>query len=303
MSIVAIVNPRSGNGKSAAVWARVRRHLPGPVETLETRTPAHAIELAREAIKAGAQTVVAVGGDGTINEVMNGFFERERPIPTQTRLGILPHGTGSDFKRILNLPLDEKKVAAVLHRGDPRLVDVLKVRYTRMDGSSALRYSINITSFGMGGAVAAKVNRSSKPLGGKMAFLMSTLRTALNFSGKSVTLKIDGSEAMEEKITSVAVGNGQYHGAGMWVCPGASISDGILDVTVIRYLSLFALLKGLPVLYNGGIYSHPKVKAYRARRIEATSKESALIEIDGEPLGRLPIEISIVPNAIRVLMP
>ena len=89
----------------------------------------------------------------------------------------------------------------------------------------------------------------------------------------------------------------------MWACPGASISDGILDLTVIRYLSLWELVKGLPALYNGSIYSHPKVKAYRVKRVEATSREPALIEIDGEPLGRLPIEISIVPNAIRVLMP
>lgn len=303
MSIVAIVNPRSGNGKSAEVWARVRQHLPGPVETQETRTPAHAIELAREAIKAGVRTVVAVGGDGTISEVVNGFFDGERPISNEAKLGIVPHGTGSDFRRILNLPSDEKKIAAVIHRGEPRLVDLMKVRYTKMDGSSALRYSINITSFGMGGAVASRANQSSKALGVKIAFLMATFQTALNFSGNSVTLKIDGSEAMEEKITNVAVGNGQYHGAGMWACPGASISDGILDVTVIRYLSLFELLKGLPVLYNGSIYGHPKVKAYRARRIEAACGESALIEIDGEPLGRLPIEISIVPSAIRVLMP
>ena len=303
MSIVAIVNPRSGNGKSAEVWTRVRRHLPGSIETLETRTPAHAIELAREAIKAGARTVVAVGGDGTISEVVNGFFEGGRPISTEARLGIVPHGTGSDFTRILNFPVDEKKIAAVLHHGEPRLVDVLKVRYTRIDGSNGLRYSINITSFGMGGAVAAKANRSSKPLGGKIAYLMATLQTALSFSGNSVTLKIDGSDSIEERITSVAAGNGQYHGAGMWACPGASIDDGIVDVTVIRYLSLFELLKGLHVLYNGSIYSHSKVKAYRARRIEATSKESALLEIDGEPLGRLPIEISIVPNVIRVLMP
>ena len=133
--------------------------------------------------------------------------------------------------------------------------------------------------------------------------MTATLQTAMNFSGVSVTLKIDDSDPTDEKITNVAVGNGQYHGAGMWACPGASITDGILDVTVIRYLSLFELLKGLPMLYNGSIYTHPKVKAYRAKRIEAKSKETALIEIDGEPLGRLPIEISIVPNAIRVLLP
>lgn len=300
--IVAIVNPKSASGKSAEVWAKVRQHLPGSVETLETQAPGHGIELTRDAIKRGARTVIAVGGDGTINEVVNGFFEDERPISNEVRLGIVPHGTGSDFRRILNLPVNEKKTAAVIHHGEPRLVDILKVRYTKMDGSIALRYSINITSFGMGGAVAARANQSSKPLGGKIAFLIATLQTALNFSGNSVTLKIDGSDAMEEKITNVAVGNGQYHGAGMWACPRASISDGILDVTVIRYLSLFELLKGLPVLYNGRIYTHPKVTACRAKRIEAKSRETALIEIDGEALGRLPIEISIVPNAIRVLM-
>jgi diacylglycerol kinase (ATP) len=303
MNVVAILNPKSGNGKSAEAWARVRAHLPGSVDTVQTRAPGHGIELTREAIKGGARTIIAVGGDGTINEVVNGFFEREQPISTEVRLGIVPHGSGSDFKRVLNFPFDEKKTAAILHHGDPTLIDVMKVRYTRMNGSSALRYSVNMTSFGMGGAVALRANHSSKIFGSRIAFLTAMLRTALNFSGNVVTLKIDGSPAAQEKITNVAVGNGQYHGAGMWACPGASINDGILDVAVIRHLSFVELLKGVPTLYNGSIYSHPKVKAYRARRVEADSSESTLIEIDGEPLGRLPIEISVVPNAVRLLMP
>ena len=271
-----------------------RRHLPGDIETTETAGPGHAIELARAAIQAGAKTVVAVGGDGTISEVVNGFFEDEREISHEVRLGIVPHGTGSDFARIVNLPRDEKKAAAILHHGDPLMVDLLKVRYTTTDGSSTLRYSINVTSFGMGGIVAARVKRS---------YLFATFRTALTFRGKSVTLKIDGTEPVERRITNVSVGNGQYHGGGIWSCPGASITDGMFDVTVIRYLSMFELLKGIPSLYNGAILTHPKVKAYRAKRIEASSKETVPIEIDGEPLGRLPIEISIVPRAIRLLMP
>ena len=174
------------------------------------------------------------------------------------------------------------------------MVDLLKVRYTTMDGSSGLRYSINLTSFGMGGVVAARA---------KGSYLMSALQTALTFRGNSVTLKIDATDPAEERIMNVAVGNGQYHGGGMWSCPGASINDGIFDVTVIRYLSLLELLKGIRSLYNGAILTQPKVKAYRAKKIEASSKETVLIEIDGEPLGRLPIEISIVPKAIRLLMP
>jgi diacylglycerol kinase (ATP) len=292
--IVAIVNPNSGNGKAAEAWARVKAFLPGNIETLETKRPAHAIDLTSSAIKAGAQTIVAVGGDGTINEVVNGFFEGEQEISPDARLAIIPYGTGSDFARILKLPRDEKKAAAVIHDGEARMVDLLKVLYTNADRSSSQRYSINVTSFGMGGVVAARVKRS---------YLFATLHTALKFRGNSITLTIDGTDSRAERILNVAVGNGQYHGGGMWACPRASIDDGFLDVTMIRYLSLFELLKGIPTLYNGAILTHPNVKAYRAKRVQATSNEMVLIEIDGEPVGRLPVDISIVPKAVRVLIP
>ncbi|HYR89770.1 MAG TPA: diacylglycerol kinase family protein [Terriglobia bacterium] len=300
---VAILNPESARGRTKETWARVRTQLPGTIETLETRAPGHGIELTANAIKSGATTIIAVGGDGTINEVVNGFFENERLISNEATLGIIPRGTGSDFWRMLNLPPDERSAAAVIHTGAPRLIDIMRVRYTRMDGTSALRYSVNVTSFGMGGLVAARANRSSKPLGGNIAFLFATIRTAQAFAGNSVTLRLDDSTTVEAKITNVAVGNGQYHGAGMWICPGASVEDGMVDLTVIHYLSLWELVKGLPVLYNGGIYSHPRVESYRAKRVQADSRDTTLIEIDGEPLGRLPIEVSILPQAIRVLMP
>ena len=303
MSVVAIVNPNSSNGKSAEVWAKVRAHLPGTIETVETRAPGHAIELTRKAIKSGARTIVAVGGDGTINEVVNGFFEGEQLISADATLAIIPHGTGSDFRRVLNLPFEDKKAAAVIHNGIPRMVDLMKVRYTAQNGTRALRYSINVTSFGMGGAVAARANRSSKALGGRISFLLATLQTALAFSGNSITLTLDGSKTIEAKVTNVVVGNGQYHGGGMWVCPGASIDDGIMNVTLIRDLTLFELIRSLPALYNGSIYGHPKVESYRAKQVHADSEDLALIEIDGEPLGRLPIEISVLPGAIRVLLP
>jgi len=301
--IVAILNPKSARGKAAATWAKVKTHLAGNVEALETRAPGHGIELTSDAIRKGATTIIAVGGDGTISEVVNGFFENERLISSEATLAIIPYGTGSDFHRTVNLPLGDKGTASVIHSGMPRLIDIMKVRYTRMDGTSALRYAVNITSFGMGAVVAARVNRSLKPFGGKAAFLAATIRTALGFSGNSVTLRLDESKIIEERITHVAIGNGQYHGAGMWICPGASIEDGMLDLTVVQYLTFPQLVKSLPAFYNGGIYSHSKVQSYRVKRVEAFSSEPALVEIDGEPLGRLPIEVSILPNAIRVLLP
>jgi diacylglycerol kinase (ATP) len=292
--IVAIINPNSGHGKAAGAWTKVRAFLPGHVEELMTRHRGHAVELVRTAIKAGAKTVVAVGGDGTINEVVNGFFENDRVISDEVRLGIIPHGTGSDFARTVSLPFDPKMAAAVIHAGEPKLVDLLKVEYTTGEGLPSLRYSINITSFGIGASVAARAKRS---------YLVATLQTAFTLRGNSVRLHIDGTNTLEERISNVAIGNGQFQGGGMRLCPAASISDGLLDVTVIRYLSLFELLKGIPALYNGRILSHPKVNSYRAKHVQATSNETVLIEIDGEPLGRLPIEIWIVPKALRVLMP
>jgi YegS/Rv2252/BmrU family lipid kinase len=302
-SIVAILNPQAGGRQTAKAWAEIRPHLERPVQTLETRAPGHAIELTRLALKGGATTIIAVGGDGTINEVVNGFFENDRVISSEAALAIVPHGTGSDFVRILNLPREQTRLARTILEGVSSLVDVMKVAYTRMDGQDAFRYSLNVTSFGMGGAVAARANRSTKPLGGKAAFLAATIETAMAFAGNSVTLTLDGASMPDEKITNVAVGNGQFHGSGMWVCPDASIQDGLLNVTVIPRLSLFELLRNLPVLYNGQIYSHPKVKSYRAKFVQASSPDRVLIEIDGESLGRLPAAITILPQALRILTP
>ena len=295
MKAVAIVNPRAGKRRTV--------YVPQDAEILETQAPGHATELTRAAIKRGARTIIAVGGDGTINEVINGFFEDERAIPTEAALAIIPHGTGSDFSRILSLPRDDKLAAKVIQSGEKRFIDVMKVRYATPNGTQAVRYAVNVTSFGMGGAVAERVNRSSKPLGPVLAFLTATVQTALSFPGKQVMLQLDDSKTLSMRITNVAAGNGQYHGAGMWICPGAIIDDGLLDVTIVRHLRWPELVRNIHVLYNGGILSHPKVESYRVKSLRAESHQTVLLEIDGEPLGQLPVEISVVPQAIRVFFP
>jgi YegS/Rv2252/BmrU family lipid kinase len=292
MWAVAILNPRSGG--------RTTPYLPEGAEILETLAPGHATELTREALKRGANTVIAVGGDGTINEVLNGFFEDEQPIPTDATLAVIPHGTGSDFSRTLKLPLDGKLAARIIQDGKKRLIDVMKVRYTTSDGNRKVRYAINVASFGLGGAVADRVNRSSKAMGAFWTFASATLQAALRFSGSQVTVRLDDSKTISATITNVAVGNGQYHGAGMRVCPEAIVDDSLLDITIVRHLRLHQLMCNMPMLYNGKILSHPKVESYRVKTITAESRQNVLVEIDGEALGRLPVEIAVVPSVIRI---
>jgi diacylglycerol kinase (ATP) len=303
VTAVAILNPRSGRGRAATTWALVQAHLQEQFEVHQTQAPGHATALARDALKRGATTVVAVGGDGTVNEVVNGFFDGERAVAPGAHLGIVSCGTGADLPRTLRLPATDTAVAAVLRDGFVQSVDVMKVRYTTPDGTPALRYAINIVSFGMGGTVATRAKESSRALGCRAAFLAATLRTALTFSGRSVALTLDGAPAIEAVITNVAVGNGQFHGGGMWACPLARLDDGLLDVTLIQYLPLWNLVRSLPALYAGRVLQHPKVQSHRVTRLEADAREPCAIEVDGEALGRLPMEISVVPQAIRLLVP
>jgi diacylglycerol kinase (ATP) len=299
-AITAIVNPAAGHGKALEAWAKVRAHLKCAVETVRTEGPGHATRLAAQALAQSADTIVAVGGDGTINEVVNGFFEQDRLISNRASLAIVPHGTGSDFIKMLQLPPDAETAAAVIQAKNHRLLDLMKVRYTKLDGTPASRYAINITSFGMGAAVASRVNRSSKIFGRKMSFVLATVRTAMAFSGSSVSMCFDNSKTIHAEVTNVAVGNGKYQGAGMLSCPRAAIDDGVLDVTVVEFLPALQLLRNLPLLYNGKIYSHPKIQFHRVQSVRADSKKNVLVEVDGETVGRLPVEISIMPQALRM---
>src|SRR5205809_447874 len=153
---------------------------------------------------------------------------------------------------------------------------------------------------GTGGAVAARVSRTSKALG-KVSFLIATVATTLRFQGNTVSLRIDGAELQNVSISNVAVGNGPYHGGGMWACPRAVMDDGVLEVTIIENMPAWEIFRDISYLYNGRIYEHPKVRYFRTTHLEATSDQPTLLEIDGEPLGQLPLEIEVIPKAIRVL--
>jgi YegS/Rv2252/BmrU family lipid kinase len=303
---LAIVNPAAAGGRAARRWPKIDRLLRkrlGPVDSRFTQRRGDAIELTYQALRGGYDLIIAVGGDGTVNEIVNGFFRDGQPVRPAAHLGFIPIGTGGDLRRTLQIPLDPAQAIDVIAEAQPLAIDIGHARLTGYDGAPLDRYFVNVLGFGMGGDVSVRAKSFPRWLGGKAAFLSATLLTFLKYKGKRVRLTLDGTPQPEDfVITNIAVGNGRYQGGGMHPCPRAVMNDGLLEVTTIDRLSMFELLRDLPVLYSDDIYKHPKVRHFRARHIRAESGDVTRIEVDGEALGTLPLEIDVLPERLSVLV-
>jgi diacylglycerol kinase (ATP) len=301
-STVVVVNPRSAGGKTERRWPQLRQIIHeayGPFEERFTKAPGDGTTLAREALKSGAGLVVALGGDGTINEVVNGFFEGDKALPGN--FGVLPSGSGGDFVKTLGTSKELREAAAQL-KSAAKKIDVGRLTFTAHDGTQQRRHFINITSFGISGLVDKYVNQSSKPLGGTLAFAMATIKAGTKYKNAMVRLTLDGRPPKDGKIYTVAVANGRYFGGGMKVAPEARLDDGLFDVVTLGDFTFGDLLfRGLDI-YSGKHVTNPKVTIHRARRVEATPTDGAevLLDVDGEQPGRLPATFELLPAALSV---
>ena len=309
--IVVVVNPRSQAGALGRKWsfiaAQLRREL-GAFEDVLTRGPGDATRLAREALDSGADTVVAIGGDGTINEVMNGFFEDGAPVKTKAALGILPFGTGGDFRKTIHLSKELERSAQVLRNGHRKTIDVGRLDYTTARGDTATRMFINIASFGISGLVDEYVNKAStKFLGGLVSFAVATVRASVEYENQRVRLVFDGDEAsgIERTINTVAVCNGRYFGGGMFVAPDAKLDDGKFDVVILGDLDTRDLVTGGYRLYTGTHLGLPKIDHRFATTVEARplGSDAVRLDVDGETPGKLPATFTLVPGALDVVVP
>jgi diacylglycerol kinase (ATP) len=304
--IAAIANPQAAGGRVGRLWPKIAERLRarlGDVTLRVTDSPGHATGIARELIESGVETIIAVGGDGTISEVANGFLQDDQPLRPDARLGILPVGTGGDFRRSLGIPSGAAEAVEILAEGRTLAIDIGRVSLIGADGSAVKRYFVNLVSFGMGGAVAARASNPLAALGGKTGFLWATLRTVASYRGRSVEIELDRKgRTLPFFVSNVAVGNGRYHGGGMQPCPKARLDDGLLDVTVIEYLNPFEIVRDIRILYSGDVYRHPKAHRLEARSLLARAGQPTWVEVDGEPLGRLPVEIEILPRRLNVLL-
>jgi diacylglycerol kinase (ATP) len=310
-----IVNPASADGATRKNWPRVasdlRAHF-GPFSVAFTEAAGHARALARASAEQGTELVVACGGDGTVSEVANGIIESN----TQVELGILPAGTGSDFRRSLGIGNKVAAAARTLRAGHARSIDVVRVTFINDAGERETRYSINVASFGMSPEVLDRAASgearkwipafAARSVGAKLSYAAATLQTTLSTSPIEVLVQIDAQPERRLRLAEFCVANARYYGGAMKIAPDAKLDDGYFDVVTIGDANSFRLLTNAPRLYFGAHLRMNEVTHTLAKQVIArpANKDTEVrVELDGEVVGRLPSTFQIVPRALRVRFP
>ena len=310
MSTFVVVNPRSSNGRTGREWRTLEPILSSIYPNMEvafTRGRDHATALVSAALRAGCLEVVAVGGDGTINEAVNGFFDSHGAVSPDAVFAFVTSGTGGDFKKAFGIIENGAAAAARLAHTHLRSVDVGRATFLTRDGEARTRYFANIGSFGLSGAIVDSVDRAhiAKLFGGPFAFAFHSALGLLGYRGRAVRLIVD--DAFDEIVTisTVAVANGRAFGGGMLVAPNARPDDGLFDVVVVRHAPRRQMLADMKLIYTGDHLDNPNVRVVRGRKVvaapvEETQGRPVLIETDGEGIGCLPATFEILPRALNV---
>jgi len=304
MRTCAIVNPTAGGGRVRRVWPRLLSRLLDVTDSLSVRwtpAPGAATTLTRQALKNGADRIVAVGGDGTVHEVVNGFFEGQTPIAPAAVLAVVACGTGSDFRRTLGAPT---AVDAVDQLQRPRIapLDVLRVEHA-VANRGVTRYAINIVSAGLSGTVVRRFSRRQRLIPPRLHYLGATLRALATNRPARVRLTLDGRPLPPARVRLVAAANGHTFAAGLPIAPAATPRDGLLDLIVLRDVPAPALLRHAHRFYRGTHTALAGVEASRGHRLTIEPLDPhrpVWTEADGEALGRLPMSVEVVPQAVHV---
>jgi diacylglycerol kinase (ATP) len=299
-----VVNPRSAAGRTGRHFDRIARAVRGAVGDFEcafTRERGDGARLAREALAAGGELVIAVGGDGTASEVVDGLTRRREKDPAPL-FGFIPRGTGGDLRRTLGVPEDLDGAARALAGRREVVCDLGRIELVGHDGTRQVRHFANVAGFGVAGVVTREVNRGLKLGGGKLSFMIASARALIGWSDQLVRWRADGGPWVEQRITSLSVCNGRFFGGGMQVAPDARMDDGLFDVVVWSGFGLADFVTKKRMLYDGTHVSLPNTRVLRAHTVEAepAGEGDVLLDVDGEQPGRLPARIGILPGALRV---
>ncbi len=302
-----IVNPHSWGNRTGAIWPQIEAklsHAIGPVDVTFTDRPMAAKHMTTEALRAGMEQIIAIGGDGTVNEVINGFFEDGKPINEEAALAVLTSGTGRDFRRTFNMPESVEDQIDRMAASEIRPIDLGKLTFINSTGQEETRYFGNIASFGLSGEVDRAVNRLTfgKRLGGVAAFKLGVLKALLRYRNKRVRICVDDVFDEEVNVSTAAVCNGQYFGSGMHIAPTALPDDGLFDVVVVKDIGPLTLLWNVNSIYKGEHLGKDEVIVVRGKKVTATPVDDGvevLLDVDGEAPGRLPATFEILPAAIQ----
>ncbi len=305
MKTIVIVNPQAGNGRTEKIWPNIESALEksiGSFEVLQTTCRGDATDLSRRILKEDAARIVAVGGDGHLNEVLNGFIENDLPVNAESRLSFVMTGTGCDFQRSLGISGKWQNAAAKLKDAKVRKIDVGKVTYTAADKTQKIRYFDNIASFGLSGAVdhCLEHSRLRDYLGGSPLFLWATIKTVFTHPNQSIRFRID--DGPEEEICSRLglLANGRYFGGAMHAAPEAELDDGLLDLLMLKEISVAKFLWHLPKIYKGTHLKIPEIFFQKVRKFTAESSEQVILDIDGESPGYLAATFEVLPKILNL---
>ena len=304
--VAVIVNPAAHKGGAAKRWPAIEAELTarlGPFKPHVTQAPGHATELARGALADGARRIVAVGGDGTVNEVLNGLLDSSgRLSAPDAVLCPVPAGTANELCRALGHLADPRRAYDAAAGPSTRAIDLLHVRCTGLDGRSVERFGYLIVSLGAAATISHRTSQSRwvKKLGG-IAYLLMTPPVTLGYRNRAVAITVDGVTEGSRPIFTAMVGNTENGGGGMKLVPGARFDDGILDLIEMGDVTPLAMLTTvLPKVYSGAHAHHPKVRMSRGTSFRFESAVETLVDLDGETVGRLPLEVSVIPKAFAV---
>jgi diacylglycerol kinase (ATP) len=299
----AIVNPLSAGGATGREWSSIARLLGGSIGKFDfafTRERCHATTLARQAIESGYPLIVAVGGDGTINEVASAFFSGQRRIAPEAALGIVPAGTGSDLNRSIGSGGSLKGACERLASGSLMEIDIGHVACIGKSGAAEDRVFVNVGSFGCAALAVERLQSRSKRLGGRYSYLMTAAVALATYRDQWVDVSIDGAAAEGLSMTNFAICNGAYFGGGIRVAPFARLNDGYFDVTVWARFRVSDLLMKRRSLYDGTHLKLAGTRAFRAERLHVSASNHVLLELDGEDAGRLPASFKLLPRALTL---
>jgi len=285
---LAIVNPAAGDGAGAHVGADLARELESSgfkIEIVQTPAPGEAARIAREASADGCRTVIAVGGDGTANEIANGL------VGTSTALALYPIGSGNDFARSLGYPRKRRDIGRFLASARRRVIDVGEVNG---------RIFVNAAGVGIDGHVAERVEASSRIVGATLGYFVGALVSIVSYRPQPMRLRID-EQTIEGKHLLVVAANGTHFGSGMHIAPQAKVDDGLLDIVVAGDLGRWSSLVALAKLYRGTHVNGRDVLAFRARALDVELERELPTQADGEPVRARSLTVRVLPRALTVL--
>ncbi len=300
---LVIVNPNAGAGNCKKDWPGIKELLETKnfdYEAVFTRKRFHAIIISRQKIREGFRKVIVVGGDGTLNEVINGLFAQKDFPTTEITLGLIPVGTGNDWARMFGISSEYEKALETIKKGNTFIQDAGRVLFMNKNQKQG-RYFINIAGLGFDAVVTKKTNKlKERGKKSRLLYLWSIFAGLFGYKHMKANFTIDGTEYTND-IFSMNIGICRFNGGGMIQIPNAIPDDGKFDLTVIKKMRKLEIIRSLPTLYNGKINKHPKVLTYIGRKILIDSVKTVFIETDGENLGHTPFEFEIIPKSVKVI--